>query len=226
MKKILFLLACLLPLAAWAQTYPTPTFTNVTLTPAATAPAANGQIVANSTQNALETQHASMLGYVQTAIFIGTATVTTSGTTAVSLIPTGIGSVTLPANYLVAGKTIVVRFSGTFTTASTPGTIAFSYALGASTIASPAAVTPTASLTTFFEGEVYITCRTTGSSGSVAYFTKVTNNNGSTLSVLSEASGTATVNTTVSNTIAITSTNSVAGGTVLGVNEFISKVLE
>lgn len=102
--------------------------------------------------------------------FIATATAASNTkNTTVSLVPTGVGTMTLPANFLVAGRTIKIRAMGvTTTTATSACTLTFFVKLGSTTIMTSAAVAPSAAATNvYWEMEALITCLTTGSSGTV-----------------------------------------------------------
>lgn len=156
--------------------------------------------------------------------FTGTAQVITSGTSASSWVPAGVGSVTLPANFLVAGKTVRVRCSGVITTQATPGTSQLNVSLGASAIVATGANTPTASISTLFTFEFDVTCQTAGSSGTCS-FTAVLMINGVTNYLFAPSGSGTAINTTVSNTLAITTTNSVSGGAVFTINQFTMEVL-
>lgn len=199
-------------------------FTTVTLTPQTTPALVNGITWSGSGQFCLQTYAGGLQTYVPGVVFAQTNTVTTSGTSASTWLGTGIGTLTIPANYLVAGKTIVLRAYGAMTTAATPGTITYNFALGSSSLWTSSALTPTASLTSVpFTAEIVVTCRTTGSSGSCAIYGLVQYFNNSTGAILGfggTVNGSATLNTTVSNAITLTTTNSIAAGcvfTVLGV---------
>lgn len=107
-------------------------------------------------------------------IFTQTADKTVTNTTSeTSIVGTGVGSLatamTLPANFFVAGKTVRLRIGGIYSTpiASTPSVLV-KIKYGSTVIAT---VTTTGLLAGAsgleFDGEVAITCRTTGASGSV-----------------------------------------------------------
>jgi hypothetical protein len=106
-----------------------------------------------------------------------TATASASSTTTAetkSLIGTGVGGNTVPANYATAGKKVVLRAKGVLTTGATAGTVTFQVKLGATVVASTGAVAPTISQTNkYWEMECEITFRTIGTSGTVMVQGKV-----------------------------------------------------
>jgi hypothetical protein len=217
------------PSAVWSNVYATnANISNLLFTTQANnSPATNGEVVASSTQNALVTNQGGLVGFLSETLFTGTASVTSSGTTAVSMLPTGVGTLTIPANYLVAGSTLRIKLYGTLTTAASPGTLTFSATLGSSTIWTTGALTPTASLSAVgVEVDMIATVHTTGSSGTMATIFKWTYYSGGSSYPLSVAgSASEAINTTVSNVIGLTSTNSVSGGAVWTVNNAFVEIL-
>lgn len=103
-------------------------------------------------------------------LFIGTADKTVTNTvTETSIVPTGVGSLTLAANYLTVGKTIRMRIGGIYSTpvASTPSVL-IKIKLGTTVIATVTTTGLLAGASSLeFDGEILITCRSTGASGSV-----------------------------------------------------------
>lgn len=89
----------------------------------------------------------------------------TNTTTETSLVGAGVGSVTLPANFLVVGKTLRLRLVGRHSTQATPGTLTVRVKLG-STVLGSFTTTPTGSVTDgYFILDYLLTCRTAGGSG-------------------------------------------------------------
>lgn len=136
-----------------------------------------------------------------------TVTNTTNETT---IIGTGVGSLTLPADFLIVGRTIRLRVGGVYTTPAiaTPSVL-IKVKVGTAIVATVTTSGLLSGATNLeFDGEVLVTCRSTGSSGSVAthgdieYSTGV----GGTISVdsLNNAGAVTTVNTTLSNVINVT----------------------
>lgn len=153
----------------------------------------------------------------------------TSGTTASSWIGTGVGTTTLPVNFLVAGKTIRISGAGTLVTAASPGTTTLILSLGGVTIASSAtAITDPSIVTAAVTFDFFITCRTTGSSGTVVASGNAYHNNGAGLTTTGlqvTSSGAVTINTTTTQAIALTTTNSIAAGAVYTIKNLIMQVL-
>ena len=166
-------------------------------------------------------------------VFVGTAQAVTSGTSASSWVPTGVGpsgasTPTIPANYMVPGKTLRLRVMGTLVTAATPGTLNLSLALGSSTLWSGGPQTPTASISQLFALDVVITCQTAGAGGTCSISGQLAYNTGLIAGVdalLSIVSTGVALNTTVSNLLALTTTNSISGGAVFTINTFLLESL-
>lgn len=101
----------------------------------------------------------------QYTVFTGTADATVNNTTTeTTIIPTGVGTLTFPANFFTSGKTLVIKLQGTIRGNSggfpTP---TFKLKTSDATVSLPfSQVTSTSST---FEVEYVVTCRTTGSSG-------------------------------------------------------------
>lgn len=208
--------------------FTTLTGASLTLSPQAGAPSSNGQIVSSSSQLALQAQAGGLNSYLPGVIYSQTSATSTSGTSASSWIGTGVGTVTLPANYLVAGKTIRIKAGGVFATAATPGTITLNVTVGSSTLFSSAAVTPNASLSVVFFFEAVVTIRTVGSSGTQGNYGTIayaTGNNAAPLLLFGQLVGSGSINTTVANTIGISTTNSVASGAVFTIDTLVIEAL-
>lgn len=146
-------------------------------------------------------------------VFTQTADKTVTNTvTETSIIGSGVGTMTIPANYFQIGKTLRLRVGGIYSTpiASTPSVL-IKVKLSATTIAT---VTTTGLLSGAsnleFDGEVAITCRSTGASGTVMvhgdieYATGV----GGTISVdpLNNVGATTVIDTTASKLLDVTVT--------------------
>lgn len=108
------------------------------------------------------------LGETVALLFTSTATVTLANSiTETSLLSTGIGSLTIPAHFFLAGKSLIIQFNGYFSTGAA-GTLDIKTKIGSTTIGDTGVKTPIASLTDkWWEICSIITCRTTGSSGTV-----------------------------------------------------------
>ncbi len=100
--------------------------------------------------------------------FVATAdkTVANSGAEA-SIIGTGLGSLTLAANYLSTGRTLVIDLAGFISETGTP-TLNIQLKLGATVIVSSGAATLPASLSnSMLRVHLELTVRTTGATGTV-----------------------------------------------------------
>lgn len=122
--------------------------------------------VASSAQKT--TNHQAMDCYVTAAIFAATAGATVGNSTSeTTVVPSGTGGLTLPANFLTAGKTIKLRAEGYITNTLTP-TIRIRVFFGATAILDTAATTmSTITGTMRWTFDCIITCRSTGGSGTV-----------------------------------------------------------
>jgi hypothetical protein len=98
-------------------------------------------------------------------IFTQTATATVSNTaTETTLVSTGVGTVTLPANFLVAGRTIRVTVGGQYADANATGhSTTIRLKVGGTTFESGLSTASVASHD--WSATAIFTCRTTGSSG-------------------------------------------------------------
>jgi len=102
-----------------------------------------------------------------TVLFTQTASVTIANTTvATSVLSTGVGSVTLPANLLSIGTQIRMRVAGFHSSTGNPS-ITVVLKLGATTIATSAAITGGNGSNDGFLIFLDMTCRTAGVSGTV-----------------------------------------------------------
>jgi hypothetical protein len=184
--------------------------------------------VSNGTNNAITGSPGGLTVNLVGCMYTQTSATATSGTSASSWLGTGIGTLTFPANYLVPGKTIRIRAGGIFTTAATPGTVSLAFGLGATTI-NQTAVTPTPSLTVSFEFELILTVRTVGSSGTMGYYGKLVYPSGSAPAaadyLFGQICSSTNIDTTASNTITLSTTNSVAAGAVFTIEALTVEVL-
>lgn len=128
-----------------------------------------GDLWQDSTQKALQTFVAGIEQTISGVVFTQTADKTIANTTTeTTLIGTGVGTVTLPANFFTVGKTIRFRFRGIISDTGTP-TVQIKIKLGATTIADSGTVALILSTLSndYFEVEGGLTCRTTGATGTV-----------------------------------------------------------
>lgn len=146
---------------------------------------------------------------VMTNMFTQTANGTdvTNTTTETNILGTGVGTLTIPAGFLIVGRTIRITTQGFFAT-GTSQTITVNTKFGSVEVCSSGLRSMVDTLTTHFKINVVITCRTVGATGTVfATGTFETGEGGnvriSPLFNNSAAPTTATVDTTASNAITI-----------------------
>lgn len=174
--------------------------------PAGTAPSSpvEGDMWADSTQKA-------EIGFIDGikqarngCIFTQTADKTVTNTvTETSIVGTGVGTATLPANFFVAGKSVRFKIGGVYSTPVSVPSIVVKIKLGSTIIAQ---VTTTSLLSNAssleFNGEVTLTCRSTGASGTVmthGYIEYATGITGTiAVDALNNGGATTTVDTTAS----------------------------
>lgn len=97
-----------------------------------------------------------------------TITNTASETSVIS--STGIGSLTIPANFFTVGKVLRVRLGGTYQTPLIPSNVTVKVKLGSTVIDTTVvtgSVLATSSTANRFVGDALITCQAVGASGSV-----------------------------------------------------------
>lgn len=169
----------------------------------------DGTVWYDSAAKALVTQFNGLAQYHSTVIFVATADKTVTNTSAAtSIIGTGVGSITLPANFLVAGKTLRISIGGVFSTLLTPGNLTIVVKLGSTTIASSTISNILASASNnAFQGAGTITCRSAGASGSVSMNGNVNYDTGVLtrgFAALNNSGSTVTLDTTASQTLDIT----------------------
>ena len=143
-----------------------------------------------------------------------------SSTTETTLFGTGVGTLTLPADFFTAGKDIRIIIRGFLSRLS--GNITVRFKLGTTTIISTATVSSGIASSDGFEIIVDCTCRTTGVTGTVIAQGKFNNlSSGTILEMVSIA--TTTIDTTVSQAIDTTLQFSInnAGNTITSTNTTI-----
>jgi len=127
----------------------------------------DGDVWQDSTQKALQTYVNGIEQTIQGIIFTQTANTTVANTvTETTIIGTGVGTVTLPANFFVAGKTVNLEMRGYHSSVSTP-TLRVRIKLGSTTILDSGAKSTGNGTNDGFRLNAMITCRATGVSGTV-----------------------------------------------------------
>lgn len=112
---------------------------------------------------------ASLSGSSNGTLFAMTASsAVTNSTAETNIVGIGSGTITLPANYLVSGKTIRVKASGVYTSTTSAGNMTVKFKLGSTIIVStslfPLVDNQTNQLWSF---GIALTCRSTGTTGTV-----------------------------------------------------------
>jgi hypothetical protein len=224
-------------LLAAAQTLTNKTLTAFVVTSQAAPSAAIGKLWYDSTQQALGVGAGqsgnAVNGMISTVLYTSTANASVATATTATLIGSGVGTLTLPANFLVAGKTLRLKAKGYITTTAAASTLIFLVKLGATTVANTnngTALAPVSSMTAKpWEVEVDITCRTTGASGTVmavgylrfvnsATVTLTTANTVIVLVCSGTTPGAVTVDTTASKAVDFQVTDAGTGSTVVCTN--------
>ena len=128
----------------------------------------DGALWNDSTQEALQTFVSGIEQTLVGTIFTQTADQTIADTTTeTTLFGTGIGTLTLPANFWVVGKTIRIEIHGDFADTGNPTAEIQAYYGATSLIDSGAITLSGLAGTEEWECEVVITCRSIGASGTV-----------------------------------------------------------
>lgn len=193
-----------------------------------TAPSTNGDIWQDSTQKALGTFQDGIKQMAEGVVFTSTATATVANSVAeTSIIGTGVGTKTLPANFFVAGKTVRLHLRGVVSETGTP-TLQIKVKYGATVLLDSTALALVAGIPANANWECVadITCRTTGATGTVQCSG---NFNYQTASISSAAdhhwlpANLATIDTTASSALDVTATwgTASASNTISGVTCFI-----
>lgn len=176
-----------------------------------------GDMWADSTQ---KTVYGFIAGIKQSrsgAIFSQTADQSVTNTvTETTMIGAGVGTLTLPANFFTIGKTIRIKLSGVYSTVAVTGdTVTVKVKYGSTVIATKATSSLLTGATNLsWWGEIVITCRTTGATGTVQPSGSV-RYQASAAGVLAEdelnnGAATVTIDTTASSALNVTVTHSAA----------------
>jgi hypothetical protein len=161
----------------------------------------NRFITDDTTQKVFRTYQAGGTQYLESSLFTQTATGTiANSTTETTISSTGVGTLTLPANFFVAGKTVRIKGHGFHSSTGSP-TLNLKVKFGSTVIDATGTHTMHNVTNGYFGFESMITCRTTGASGTVfaqGVFTDVND------LVSMGNTATITVNTTTTQAITIT----------------------
>ena len=159
----------------------------------------DGDIWYDSTQKAISNNVNGVNQKLSGCLFTATGNAANSNSTALTtIIGSGVGTKTLPANFWTVGKTIRIIVGGVISNTGTPtiNTIAF---IGATNVAGTGYYATTTGLSSVgCKIEIYITCRSTGVSGTVRAQTNVWINNST---YFSTGAGNTTIDTTISNAL-------------------------
>jgi hypothetical protein len=184
----------------------------------------DGQVYYNSTQKALVAQVDGMAQAQPGVMFTQTAGVTVANTAVeTTLLGGGVGTLTLPVNSLVIGKTIRIRAAGKVSTTGTP-TLLFNLKLGATVIVTTGAVATGSGLANAgWNLDLVMTCRTTGGTGTV--IADGTANVSTAVEPL-VSTATTTIDTTATQAISVTATwGTAAAGNTITCDAFSIEVL-
>ncbi len=144
--------------------------------------------------------------------FTATATGTVGNTGAeTTLIGSGVGSLTIGANTMAAGRTYIVDLQGFYSTKAAPvGNITLTFKFGSTTLCTTGAVPAlqASKNQVYWRARVVVTCRTTGATGTV--FAQGTadfdNGSGAYIHLPMKTTATVTIDTTASQAIGFTAT--------------------
>lgn len=163
-------------------------------------------------------------------MFAATAAATVANTTTeTTLAGTGVGTLTMAANFLTVAKTFKVRAWGVYGSKASPvGALTFRLKYGTTTLVT-LAPTITASLTNrTWEAEFNVTCRTTGATGTVFAHGEIQVFTSTTASgfIVNEPTATVTIDTTASSKLDITAQWATANASnTITCNLFTAEVL-
>ena len=185
--------------------------------PAGTAPTSptEGDVWNDDTQDALVMFVSGIKQILVGLLFTQTADKTVVSTNnETTIIGTGVGSLTLPANFWEIGKAIRIKMAGVYSTVSVTGdTVTVRVKYGTTVLALKATTALVVGATNLaWIAEVLIICRTTGASGTVQVGGAVQYQIAANATVTDELNhpsgtaggGTATINTTTSNAMDVT----------------------
>lgn len=124
----------------------------------------NRNVYANSTGVLTPTA-----GFAESTLFVATASTTVANTTTqTSIIPTGVGSMTIAANQFTVGKSMILKGRGIYSDTITAPNLVVTVKLGSTVLATGTVTALLGSATNNgFSFEMLFTCRTVGTSGTL-----------------------------------------------------------
>jgi len=148
------------------------TFTSKTTYTAVAGSTTEGDLWNDSTQHTLQSFTSGIEQSLVGCIFTSTADADVAGAVEgnaeTSMIGTGVGTLTLPANFFTVGKTVRVTVRGYYSTAATANTTIWKAKLGSTAVITSPTAAPSTSRTNQSWGVTFdLTCRTTGASGTI-----------------------------------------------------------
>lgn len=185
--------------------------TNSLINVASSGGTTEGQVWNDSTQKSRAVYQSGIKQMLEGVLFTQTADKTVTNTAAeTSIIGTGVGTITLPANFFLAGKTIRISGGGIYSAAIVPGNLTIKVKYGTIVLASVVITNLAGSGSNLaFQYSTTISCRTTGATGTVitdgnaSYETAVLARG---FAALNNGAATATIDTTASNALDVTAT--------------------
>lgn len=164
-----------------------------------------GEVWQDSTQKALSTREAGVTQNLVGTIFTATADKNINTTAAeTTLFGTGVGTLTLPANFWAIGKTVRVTMRGYWSQTNLSPTRTLKVKLGAVAVCSTALVVNASTVTDKgWSVDVLVTCRTLGVTGTVMG-QGIANLEGNAAPYGTATTATATVDTTASQVLDVT----------------------
>ena len=164
----------------------------------------SGDVWHDSTQQTVSYRAAGVNQTVNGVLFTQTDTVTVADTvTETALTGTGVGTLTLPANFFVAGKTLKIRALGYHSSTASPN-ITLRFKLGSTTVLTTGTISSGNATDEAWICDAFLTCRTTGATGTVigqGYYDEL-HGVGSTGGMVNTAA--TTIDTTASQAISLT----------------------
>lgn len=150
--------------------FPPASTTIITMTPTSVGSPSDGNVWYDSTQDAMTANIDGITQRLVGCIFTSSSTKTiTNTTTPTSGVPSGVGTMTLPANFWAIGKSLRLTGRGVFSTAvAAPGSFTCAIKHGSVTLATSTVSAIVANLSTQgFTFETLLHCTATGTSGNI-----------------------------------------------------------